>query len=84
MKVPPSNQVDDVIEGDDDDGLNDDAPHSPSRDGDFSGNNIYDMQFLIQPVTINFLTFCFRYQFFGRLEYLWLENEEEFDEQISN
>lgn len=50
MKVPPSNQVDDVIEGDDDD-LNDEAPHSPSRDGDFS-------------------------------EYLWLENEEEFDEQI--
>ena len=48
MKVPPSNQVDDVIEGDDDDdGLNDDAPHSPSRDGDFSGNNIYGMQFLI-------------------------------------
>lgn len=57
MKVPP-NQVDDVIGSnsvdnteDSDDGLND-APHSPSREGDFS-------------------------------EYLWMENEEEFEEQIS-
>jgi len=56
MKVPP-NQVDDVIGSnsvdnteDSDDGLND-APHSPSREGDFS-------------------------------EYLWMENEEEFEEQI--
>ena len=57
MKVPP-NQVDYVIGSnsvdnteDSDDGLND-APHSPSREGDFS-------------------------------EYLWMENEEEFEEQIS-
>ncbi len=57
MKVPP-NQPDEQIvsnsvdanNADSDDGLND-APHSPSREGDFS-------------------------------EYMWMENEEEFEEQI--
>lgn len=57
MKVPP-NQPDEQIvsnsvdsnNADSDDGLND-APHSPSREGDFS-------------------------------EYMWMENEEEFEEQL--
>lgn len=57
MKAPPSQSDDHIISNssvdnatDSDDGLND-APHSPSREGDFS-------------------------------EYLWMENEEEFEQQI--
>merc|ERR1712071_680862 len=56
MKVPPTSEdhiISNSVESnavDSDDGLND-APHSPSREGDFS-------------------------------EYLWMENEEEFEQQI--
>jgi len=56
MKVPPTSEdhiISNSVENnavDSDDGLND-APHSPSREGDFS-------------------------------EYLWMENEEEFEQQI--
>lgn len=56
MKVPPNLPDDHIANNlvdnasDSDDGLND-APHSPSREGDFS-------------------------------EYLWMENEEEFEQQI--
>ena len=58
MKVPPSLADDQLVSNlsvdnatDSDDGLNEQPPHSPSREGDFS-------------------------------EYLWMENEEEFEEQI--
>lgn len=57
MKVPPNQADEQIISNptdsnntDSDDGLND-APHSPSREGDFS-------------------------------EYMWMENEEEFEEQL--
>jgi hypothetical protein len=57
MKVPPNQSEEQIVNNsvdgnnaDSDDGLND-APHSPSREGDFS-------------------------------EYMWMENEEEFEEQI--
>lgn len=56
MKVPPAQSEDHLVsndvdhQADSDDGLNE-APHSPSREGDFS-------------------------------EYLWMENEEEFEQQI--
>jgi hypothetical protein len=57
MKVPPNQSEEQIVNNsvdgnnaDSDDGLNE-APHSPSREGDFS-------------------------------EYMWMENEEEFEEQI--
>lgn len=56
MKVPPNQSEEQIVNNsvdsnnDSDDGLND-APHSPSREGDFS-------------------------------EYMWMANEEEFEEQI--
>lgn len=57
MKVPPNQSNEHVISDGLDNNVNDsdndlnDAPHSPSREGDFS-------------------------------EYLWMENEEEFEQQI--